>query len=201
MRGRLLLALLGCIVVACAAAALWPAQPEPRYQGRRLSSWLLNSGPFPSGHETGAGEAIRQMGTNTLPLLLKWLSYQPPPWRDKAASTYDKLPLAVRSQSVRDWISASRAQQLSESSLWAFELLGPTAAPAVPELTHMLQDSKKSALSGRVMYCLGGIGQPARSALPVIQSFLHGADPALSRDATITIQRIVPNASEDRIMR
>jgi len=201
MRGRVLLLVFGCIVVVCAAALLWPAEPEPQYQGKRLSSWLLDNGPFPSGHQEGAGEAIVQMGTNALPFLLKWLSYQPPAWRDKAANAYDKVPLPVRSQAIRDWVAAGRAQQLSESSLWAFQLLGAKAAPAVPELTRMLEDPKKSPLAGRVMYCLGGIGEPARSALPVIQSFVHSANPSLARDAVITIRRIIPDASQDRIMR
>ena len=201
MRRRLLLPLLGCVALACAAALLWPAEPEPQYQGRRLSSWLLDSGPFPSGHQEGAGEAIAQMGTNALPLLLKWLSYQQPAWRDKAANGYDKLPAAFRSQTIRNWLTESRAQQLSESSLWAFQMLGPKAAPAVPELTRMLEDPKKSALAGRVLYCLGGIGEPARPALPVIQGFVHSANPGLSRDAIITIRRIIPDATQDRIMR
>jgi hypothetical protein len=177
---------------------LWPAQPEPTYHGRRLSSWLLESGPFPSGHDQGAGEAIRQMGTNSLPCLLKWLNYQRPAWRDKVFLVYDKLPRALQNPSFKESLVAGRAQKLSEATLWTFQLLGPDAAPAVPELTRMLQDSRKSALAGRVMYCLGGIGEPARPALPAIQQFVHCNDPALSRDAIITIRRIIPDASESR---
>jgi hypothetical protein len=138
------------------------------------------------------------MGTNTLPCLLKWLSYQPPAWRDKAILMYGKLPGALQNQFLKDSLAAGRDQKLSEAALWTFELLGPKAAPAVPELTRMLEDPRKSALAGRIMYCLGGVGEPARPALPAIQKLVHCNDPILSRDAIITIRRIIPDASEDR---
>ena len=198
-RRRVFIALAACAVVSL-ILLLWPSQPEPTYQNRRLSSWLLDSGPFPSGHDQGAGEAIRQMGTNTIPCLLKWLNYERPAWRDKVVLVYDKLPGALQNQSLKESLATGRAQKLSEAALWTFELLGPEAASAVPELTRMLEDPAKSALAGRVMYCLGGIGEPARPALPAIQKYVHCNDPVLSRDAVITIRRIIPNASEDRMM-
>jgi len=200
MRRRLFLTVIACLAAVCVAVFVWPSEPEPVYQGRRLSSWLLDSGPFPSGHEQGAGEAIRQMGTNSLPCLLRWLRYERPAWRDYALATYDKLPGAFQQQAIKDSLVGGRAQKLSDAALWTFQLLGSDAAPAVPELTRMLKDPTKSALAGRVMYCLGGIGEPARPALPAIQKYLHVTDPALSRDAILTIRRIIPDASEDRMM-
>lgn len=185
------------VAVVSVVILLWPSQPEPVYEGRRLSSWLLESGPFPSGHDQGAGDAIRHFGTNALPCLLHWVSYERPNWRDKVLFLYHKLPVALRSTSVEVSLAVGRAQKLSDAALWTFQILGPEAAPAVPELTRMLQDRRKSPLAGRILYCLGGIGEPARPALPVIQQFVHSKDPAISRDALITIRRILPNAWEE----
>ena len=200
MNRRRVFILVSLGVVVSLILLLWPSQPEPAYQNRRLSSWLLDSGPFPSGHDQGAGEAIRQMGTNSLPCLINWLDYQRPAWRDKVVVLYSKLPRALQNQSLKESLASGRAQKLSEAALWTFEILGPSAAPAVPQLTRMLEDPGKSALAGRVMYCLGGIGEPARPALPAIQKFIHCNDPVLSRDAIITVRRIIPDASEDRML-
>ncbi|HEY9072979.1 MAG TPA: hypothetical protein VIN67_02500, partial [Desulfobaccales bacterium] len=54
------------------------AEQEPSYNGRLLSEWLgdmrlgqLYSGPSPT------QTAVQAMGTNAIPTLLKWMSYEP----------------------------------------------------------------------------------------------------------------------------
>src|SRR3954469_4010547 len=95
---RIVLVLLAAGVIGL-CAFLWP-EPEPRYQGRKLSQWLLlrDSAPpftrpnglnarlasfksFPAvsyGSSAETEDAIRHIGTNALPYLVKWIQYETP---------------------------------------------------------------------------------------------------------------------------
>src|SRR5260221_5062014 len=61
---------------------------EPTYAGKRLSEWVarLSSKNSLEG-DSEAENAIRHIGTNSLPYLLKWISYEPAPWRIKLYET------------------------------------------------------------------------------------------------------------------
>src|SRR3954454_21898924 len=68
------------LVAAVMTTAVVGGDREPSYNGHSLSEWLhaaragYHSAPAPSAE---APAAIRQIGTNALPTLLKWTSYQP----------------------------------------------------------------------------------------------------------------------------
>ena len=72
------LVLAGVFVVVCSSR-----EREPEYGGKRLSEWVDRySGEF--GDLTWeADRAIRQIGTNGIPCLLKWLGYETPTWNRK----------------------------------------------------------------------------------------------------------------------
>src|SRR6059036_940173 len=87
---------------------------EPAYKGKRLSQWLnqyqapppgpgwLMSRPLPSqwlsqyqigllssgrpGPLAEAEEAVRHIGKESLPWLVRWLGYEPPAWRQKLSN-------------------------------------------------------------------------------------------------------------------
>src|SRR4051794_39911375 len=78
--------------VAVALVVRSSQSKEPEYEGKKLSEWVLdlNAGSSPSKN------AIREIGTNALPYLLKWMRYDPPPWKPKL---YQKLnPLIAKVQ-------------------------------------------------------------------------------------------------------
>src|ERR1051326_8485766 len=74
---------------------------EPVYKGRTLSEWLvieldtmdsysaIGETVEAAKRQSAATTAIRQIGTNALPSLLKWTAYQEPPWR---TNLYFRLP-------------------------------------------------------------------------------------------------------------
>ena len=83
---------------------------EPSYQGRRLSEWLVDVDyGQPPQTRAKAAEAIRKMGTKTLPFLLACFSDE---------KSGDK--------SIRQ-------------ATWGFDALGPIAKPAIPKLESCME--------------------------------------------------------------
>jgi hypothetical protein len=81
---RLLLVLLTVAFVVGLTVLVWHGRREPGYQGKLLSEWLRAYRPIgtrtPGSQQ--AADAVRHIGTNALPFLVRWIEdYQnPPPW-------------------------------------------------------------------------------------------------------------------------
>src|SRR5439155_22050991 len=92
--------LLGVGVLAGGLVALVVPSDEPSYGGRTLSDWVemaywppltnrlaVSAGFIPmrlsyvSGMPSEAEEAIRDMGAKGLPYLVRWIRYEPLPWK------------------------------------------------------------------------------------------------------------------------
>ncbi len=161
----------------------WPLlSPEPGYGGRTLSSWLrqLDDGDYSHGlswmawhfersaNQEEAAAAIRQMGTNSLPFLLRSITNQDSRLVAKLNDFLEKRKWSWRAIIIRQqgpthggfWIPADGRRR--EAAL-AFEVLGPVARPAVPQLENALTNSpagpKDAALA------LAGIGPEGYAAL------------------------------------
>jgi len=125
------LIILGSVVAAVLAViiiAFWPEKKEPEYRGKKLSEWL----PTYDGPEvvwrrgdpwTPAGrEALRQIGTNAIPCLIRWIRYERPVWKDKVAIGYGKLPRAVVSTSIANRLSFGKNERLRDAAMAGFEV-------------------------------------------------------------------------------
>src|ERR1041385_2280437 len=76
-RRSVLLPLAAIFIGAIAIISLRPGEREPEYQGKKLSEWLLAyHHPWESvdPSSTRAAEAVRTIGTNAVPCLVKWTS-------------------------------------------------------------------------------------------------------------------------------
>ena len=137
-----------CVLAGCASAALiamvaFPTEREPKYGGKRLREWLkLYLQPldrFTDRQE--AAEAVRRIGTNALPWLLKWTDYERPGWKMTLATNPPaaaRRPGYFRSAYTRllngpldedDWLAR-----------FGFEILGPQARPVLPEVRRRMAD-------------------------------------------------------------
>src|SRR5215468_1695760 len=100
MRWRKLLIVLAVLAAIIAiVVALIPR--EPKYHGRTLSEWIKDSAPrkSPDPETTRAIEAVRHIGTNGLPWLLKWISAkEPADWQVNLTTANVRLPRWVRLQ-------------------------------------------------------------------------------------------------------
>jgi len=99
---RVIMVVVGCLVLAAAAALLGLREREPRYNGRTLSEWLARYNPAWDRDDGGrttsenAAEAVKHIGTNALPWLVRWIRYEPRPWEVKLHFLTRKLPQVIR---------------------------------------------------------------------------------------------------------
>ena len=185
--------------LAVAAVAFWPEPKEPEYNGKKLSEWLHDEPLFVpiqgrqrAWMKTQSAEAVRHIGTNALPFLVKWIRYERPAWKDKASVAYKKLPRALVITSLDSWLTCGKAEMRADAAMACFQFLGQDAAPTVPELIGMLKVSKAPATSQRAVFCLGCIGPKARAALPYLRERTKGFPSGISLDATMAIHNIEP---------
>ena len=158
---RILLILMGCGVVAFTGALMWPREREPVYQGKRLSEWLgayelgyvsVTEQRFADNEKEAASNAIRNLGTNCLPWLVRWIGYEPPALRDRFRGILWKLPMSIR---LRLW----EGDRLSMDAVEGFRILGRAAGPAVPELARLMNDGNRKASRLRAMHALKRVGE------------------------------------------
>ena len=128
----------GLIVSACAlvlVAAVWigGGEYEPRYNGRSLSEWLeIASTNRPEGMR-----ALRQIGTNGLPYALKWISNEPPAWRDKLYWSFYKVPTFIRPYWFMRFISNERANRRANLAPLIIRATGADAVEIAQDLKRL----------------------------------------------------------------
>jgi hypothetical protein len=149
---RILIAVL--VVVFVGGLAWWAMHPrEPVYQGRRLSQWLDEYNRAGAMDKTRpVSEAIRAMGTNTLPFLLANIKRTESPLKEKFFSLIRK----------QHWIKLSfyGTDPYRETSILALSALGSNAAPICPELLKVAEMPDISWLGTMSLLAIGPAAVP-----------------------------------------
>src|SRR5438045_2270691 len=97
-RRRVVMILAGMVVAGVMVALVWPSEKEPEYGGKKLSEWLNRPLTAPVVGMQPSSEcrhAVRQMGTNAIPVLLVWLQREPSPWRGRLTDVAFRLPFGA----------------------------------------------------------------------------------------------------------
>ena len=151
------------VVAAVVVAVVWPREREPEYGGKKLSEWLTQyskgvsrEGLAPEARE--AAGAVRHIGTNALPWLLRWVRYEQPRWQGMVYSLMEKMPPPLRIRFLMKRLDPFGAERPYTLAIFAFGILGEQASPAVPELERLMNDPKPSAIAMRAVVCLGTAG-------------------------------------------
>jgi HEAT repeat protein len=84
-----------------------------------------------------ATAAVRQIGTNAIPSLTKWLLYEPSKMKLRMVDACEKLPCKIQIP-LRDFIGDRLWKVRPDLATYGFSLLGPEAKPAIPELVRAL---------------------------------------------------------------
>jgi hypothetical protein len=163
LKRRNWLIFLAFAAIAVALFLVFAADSEPEYEGRPLSEWLAQCDGTVTSREK-IRPAVRHIGTNAVPYLLKWISYETPSWRK---TLYNKLPPPIRFKFQR-WLQGKGGRQ-AECAIVGFMFLGTNAVTAIPQLEALMNDNTKAVSSVRAIFALGNIGEPA---IPVLQSAL-----------------------------
>ena len=159
--------------IAGIALLLWPTRErEPEYRGRKLREWVFwfaYEKLAASGDESniGAEQAIRQIGTNALPVLLEDLDYDGSSVLvNRIQELGGKLPEFVTTKGFHDWCSGRPNVMRREYACIAFQGLGEMAKPAIPELTRRLNGKKHS---NRAFYAADAMIYMGGPAFPVLE--------------------------------
>jgi len=181
VKRRRILWIAGVVVVVAAAAALsWPREREPVYQGKKLSEWLKEyetTHPLGNRDDAAADEAVRHMGRNALPWLVRWVEYKPAAWKERVGKVAGRIPGLGSDRLLEDEI-------LPVLALDGFAALGSEAQPAIPELVRFVTDPHRRADQGLPMMALIYTGQ---EGLAQVTNFLRNFNPAVRREAALTL--------------
>ena len=130
---------LAVLLVMLAGVSAWLGlrQREPEYQGRPLSQWLDAYNQSKSMDKTAPiSEAIRAMGTNSLPFLLAHIKHLDSPLKVKLCA------LLGRQRILK--LPFYGADPYRSTSILALSALGSQAATLCPELSRVAQNPDTS---------------------------------------------------------
>jgi hypothetical protein len=165
-RRRILLILAACAVVALVAAVFWPKEREPVYQGKKLSEWLAmycvsTDSQVP---DKEAEEAILGIGTNALPVLVKWIAREPPDWKKGLVDELEHLN--KRRLWQRIWYPALSDMELQREATYGFRALGGKAKGAAKNLLGNISRQRQWSWSAfHSIEALGFLGNDGVTAL------------------------------------
>jgi len=156
---------------------------EPVYQGNSLSSWLLDSRTTIQQQE--ADEAVRQAGTNAIPILLRMLRAK------DSALMVGLMNLAQRQRLIT--VHYTLAAERNYAGRQGFEVLGAKAQSAVPGLIEIFNQNISFPSQRKAIEALGDIGPAAKEAVP---SLLRWAATNIYNAAAISaLDHIDPEAA------
>jgi hypothetical protein len=172
VKRRWIIAILAVCAVAGILAAAFPPRErerEPEYGGKKLSEWLMIAAQSNTSLEdpSEASDALRHLGTNAIPSLLRWIQYEKSRRKYELFERYEKWPKPLVNSYVERWLlDCKRRERVVEAHL-AFDFLGPDAAPAVPELARLMQNVSPGSSSLRAAVALARIG---RAGFPPLEA-------------------------------
>jgi len=181
------------IFVAVIGGILWTALREPRepiYQGKPLSVWLeryVSGGSYVDFRpDSEADEAVRQIGTNAIPLLLRMVRARDSKTKLALAELLNKQKL-VEIRYPRSWWAA---YYQSEVAVQAFGALGANASNADPQLIQTYQENVGPESQLGCLEALGRIGPAANQAIPDLLGALTNVNPVLRWAAVEALVKI-----------
>jgi len=163
LKHRKLLMAIGCTVAAGGLLGLLrPGEREPMYQGRSASGWFT---VYYKSDRTGSNAqreiavtAIKAMGTNAFPVLLRQIEYEIPSWCDTVGRRW---PAGVAKRLLGSSLvraTVVRKLERAEAARTLLVQLGTNAVSTVPKLTIMIQDRNHAQTSIRAGCVLSYVG-------------------------------------------
>jgi hypothetical protein len=190
-------ALLAMVVFVVAVVWIWPPA-EPSYKGKALHYWLqgytrivppsFNSAPRPT--ESEADDAIRGMGTNAIPALLRILVYRESPLIRRL------LPIAQRLHVMK--VQYDPPWSRNYEAVNAFRKLVEEAAGATPELIQMYDTHPDSLSRQYIVTVLGLIGPKANEAVSVLLRAMTSTNYGIRINAAGALGKI--HSDPDRVV-
>jgi HEAT repeat protein len=184
MRNRLRsLLLAGLVALALVVGLGWLVLRlrEPVYEGNTLSEWLT---PGTNGFEAGTEDAVRHIGTNAIPTLLRMLRAQ------DSKLKLQLIGVAERQHFVK--LHFVSAYMRNAEATMAFSFLGPVASNAVPALIQIFDEKDSLESQENVIASLSSIGPAASAAVPELVRYVGNtnADRSVRYEAVSALAQI-----------
>ena len=145
------LATLGLIIITTSLTLAPFHSTEPSYRDKKLSAWLKQLDSLDREEWRQGVEAVRALGTNSLPTLARRLRAKDSVIRRRLIDLCDAYPVVV----------LIPAEAHYESALEACRVLGSSASPLLPEIIPFLADNRRT----KAVKVLVAIGQDALERL------------------------------------
>lgn len=174
-----------------------PGSREPSYGGKPLSYWVLQIDTPTEPHDVLPEEAIRHIGTNALPFLMKWLRDDPiGNGRQEslgAGATKAFIALGSAAESTLPELSRLMSDTNPSPAFRAGEILGKYGKEALPIFLTKLTNRQDLALFPACAF-VKYLGTNARPAVPALCDLLDHQWPELRMQATNALLKIDPEA-------
>ena len=177
-RKRIILLACGIFALGLTWVLLKPPEREPTYKGHTLSEWLGQQKGHWGANLLLDDDPILAIGTNAIPTLLKWISYEPSPWRNKIARLVERVSANLRRRLFY------KPVERANDAVRVFRILGPRARAAVPELTRL---ALTSADRDRAYRCIESLKHAGPEALPAVLTLASNSPPRTRFRAIVTL--------------
>lgn len=180
-------------------AAFFPSpDPDPQYQGKKLSEWMND---FAARKPSRFNEAVREIGTNSLPSILRNLAKNDSPFRQNYVVVRSKSPKMIQrflpepkpllqpvhGANVFHYIGTNSlacaiellshpSSTVRQSAAWGIASLrrqSVVATQAIPALTIALDDDERQ-VRFHALLAFMEMGEAASNAIPTITKILAG---------------------------
>lgn len=128
-RRRIILTIILMIGMAVLIIPTW--RREPVADGKSITYWLENLGDYDPDEPNAAAIALGKIGTNALPWMIREMKCEKSKMRRWIEWQIKRQPLVKFQFADED--------EHRNHAATAFEILGNVAAPAIPELIHLLE--------------------------------------------------------------
>jgi len=193
MKRRPLLISIALVVLFCAGLLLYQQRQRAweSYLGKHTGDWAWELLANPEGSNREAAVfALRSLGSNAVPPLRRMLHTRDKPYEKPILEAARALPPEQR-RSVLKQLRPGSAQATRLSAIKALTILGPVAAPAIPDLTLGLDDP-----SGQIRWdtarALVAIGDAAN---PTLVAAASSTNPAVRHVAVFVLTDSQTNAA------
>jgi hypothetical protein len=164
--------------------------PEPMYQGKPLSQWLAAYDPANTNRQPAlmkeTQNAIRQMGTNSIPIMLRMLERHDSPIKARFMELMRRQSL-FKTEFIPELNRYERAAM-------GLEVLGQRASNAVPELIRIYDMNHSQNSQVIIARVLGLMGPTAQAAVPSLLRDAASTNNYLYASAVFALSRICSDA-------
>jgi hypothetical protein len=176
--------LLAALCLGIAIIAARPRNDGPVYKGETLHSWLR----IYSTEDTGgaqsiqASNAVMQIGTNGLPWLVKQIRMgTSKTWMDRVA---DRLPYSL-ARALARIRPKPEFETRFDLAAGGFKLLGTNAAPALPALRNILENTSQPNTAATALFACAQIG---KDAVPIFTEIITNTQHPRRLEALAVLQ-------------